>query len=72
MIKLSNVGEDPLSWSLDCSNVPRLDDKTFQFFPLPEIDESNPFCMITTMPGTHLKPGEEFAFTALCCPCEVT
>ena len=31
VIKLNNVGEDPLTWALDCAGVERLEDGTFKF-----------------------------------------
>lgn len=71
MIKLNNVGEEPLAWALDCAGVERLEDGTFKFvhptgtpFTPPTPNSSQP----TEGQIGFLKPGRSFEFTVQCKP----
>ena len=71
MIKLNNVGEEPLTWVLDCAGVERLEDGTLKFVhptgrPLtPPIPSSS---QPTEGEIGFLKPGRSFEFTVQCKP----
>ena len=71
VIKLNNVGEDPLMWALDCAGMERLEDGTFKFvhptgtpFTPPTPSSSQP----TEAQIGFLKPGRSFEFTVQCKP----
>ena len=71
VIKLNNVGEEPLTWALDCAGVERLEDGTFKFvhptgtpFTPPTPNSSQP----TEGQIGFLKPGRSFEFTVQCKP----
>jgi len=72
VIKLTNVGEEPLTWALDCAGVKRLEDSTFKFVS----PRGTPLTPPTPSPSSgpregeigYLKPGQSFEFTVQCKP----
>ena len=72
VIKLTNVGEEPLTWALDCAGVRRLEDSTFKFVS----PRGTPLTPPTPSPSSgpkegeigYLKPGQSFEFTVQCKP----
>jgi len=72
VIKLTSVGEDPLTWALDCAGVKRLEDSTFKFVS----PRGTPLTPPTPSPSSgpkegeigYLKPGQSFEFTVQCKP----
>ena len=71
VIKLNNVGEDPLTWALDCAGVERLEDGTFKFVHptgTPFIPPTPSSPQPTEGQIGFLKPGRNFEFTVQCKP----